>query len=300
MRRHLPASLVGVLTGAVLAACWLAAGAAPDRAEPKVLHVGSSGTLATGGDAGKEKGALESLQSFIKDETGLENEIVREKGWRDLVEKMEKGDLHLAVFQGHELARARARHADLKPLAVAVNVHRYPVAYVVTQKDGKFNDLAGLAGATLYLPAGAPGFLRLYLEKQTGKRLEAYFSKLVEKDNVEDGLDDVVDGAIGAAVVDRAALEAFKRRKPGRFNRLKELAHSDPFPPTAVAYVEGKLSDATLKRFRDGLLNASKKERGQTLLTLFRLTAFEPVPEDFSKVLERTREQYPGDGPKGK
>ena len=36
---------------------------------------------------------------------------------------------------------------------------------------------------------------------------------------------------------------------------------------------------------RPGLLNASQKDKGQTMLTLFRLTAFEAVPDDFDKVL---------------
>jgi len=57
------------------------------------------------------------------------------------------------------------------------------------------------------------------VEKQTGKKLEAFFSKAIGKENVEDGLDDVVDGNIQAAVLESAALEAYKRRKPGRYGR---------------------------------------------------------------------------------
>ena len=50
---------------------------------------------------------------------------------------------------------------------------------------------------------------------------------------------------------------------------------------------------ATLQRFREGLISASQKESGQTLLTLFHLTGFEPIPNDFNRVLAETREAYP-------
>jgi ABC-type phosphate/phosphonate transport system substrate-binding protein len=136
----------------------------------------------------------------------------------------------------------------------------------------------------------------LFVERQAqaaGKKLDAFFSKVATKENAEDALDDVVDGVIQATVVDRAALEAYKRRKPGRFKQLKPAAESKPFPPVVVAYYGTNLDDATLRRFRDGLLGAAKKERGQMMLTLFRLTGFEPVPDDFGKVLAETRKNYP-------
>jgi ABC-type phosphate/phosphonate transport system substrate-binding protein len=99
-------------------------------------------------------------------------------------------------------------------------------------------------------------------------------------------------------VVDRAALEAFKRRKPGRFKQLKVVTRSQPFPPAVVAYYGSVLEQATLRRFKDALLGAAKKKKGETLLTLSRLTGFEPVPEDFGQELARTRRAYPPTNPK--
>jgi hypothetical protein len=40
-------------------------------------------------------------------------------------------------------------------------------------------------------------------------------------------------------------------------------------------------------------MNASNNEKGQTLLTLFHLTSFETVPEDFDKVLAAVVKDYP-------
>jgi ABC-type phosphate/phosphonate transport system substrate-binding protein len=267
--------------------------AANAQAKIDFLRIGTSGALtAKGGD---EKGALETLHEFIQTETGLNNEILRQKDWRELADKMASGQLQLGVFQGYEFAWAQEKHPGLKPLALAVTVYRYPVAYVVARKDNKAKDFADLQGQSLSLPDDQ-GFLRLFVERQcqaNGKDLKSFFAKVTTPNNMEDALDDVVDGVVQATVVHRPALEAFKRRKPARFNRLKEIVKSPPFPPPLVVYDEKALDPATLQRFRDGLLNANKKEKGRELLTFFRLTGFETVPDDFSRVLAETRKAYP-------
>src|SRR5262249_44734515 len=87
-------------------ACVLSAvpAAAYGQEKPKVLLIGTSGTL-TGQKEKKEESALKTLKSFIKEETGLDSTITRQKDWNDLAEKMSKGKLHLGVFQGFEFAR---------------------------------------------------------------------------------------------------------------------------------------------------------------------------------------------------
>ena len=126
-----------------------------------------------------------------------------------------------------------------------------------------------------------------------GKRSDAFFSKITSPENVEDALDDVVDGKIQLTAVDRVGLEAYKRRKPGRFKQLKEIARSQPFPPAVVAYYGGALDAQTLRLVKDGLLNAAKKDKGEMLLNLSHLTSFEDVPEDFAQVVARMRKAYP-------
>ena len=103
----------------------------------------------------------------------------------------------------------------------------------------------------------------------------------------------MVYGVVQAAAVDRASLLAYKRRKAGRFKQLREVAHSQPFPPTVIASCGKFLDESSRKRFRAGLLGAARKEKGRTMLTLFRLTGFEAVPVDFAKVLARTQKTYP-------
>jgi ABC-type phosphate/phosphonate transport system substrate-binding protein len=286
-----------ILSTLGLAALLIIPGASADGQASKleVLRTGTSGTL-TGASTAKEKAGMDTLRSFIKEETGLNSEILHQKDWQELTDKMAKGELQLGVFQGYEFAWAVEKQPKLKPLAIAVNVYRYPVAYVVTSRESKAKEFADLKGQSLAVPATGQGYLSLFVERQSavyGERADRFFSKVTTPDNVEDALDAVVDGKVQAAVVDRAALEAYKQRKPGRFNRLKEIAHSQPFPPSVVADCEGTLDQATLQRFRAGLLGAKKKEKGEMLLTLFRLTSFEGVPDEFDKVLAETRKTYP-------
>jgi ABC-type phosphate/phosphonate transport system substrate-binding protein len=260
-----------------------------------VLQIGTSGTLGSSKEASKEKGGLESLKSFIKEETGLNNEIIRQKDWSELADKLARGELHVGAFEGYEFAWAQKEYPGLKPIAVGINTFRYPVVYVVARRDSKARDFAGLQGQALYLPDDSP-LLRLFAERESeakGKDLKEFFAKVASAETVEDGLDDVVDNVVQAAVVDRAGLEAYKRRKPGRFKQLKEVARSKPFPPAVIAYYDKKLDDDTLQRLRKGLLGADKTEKGKMTLTLYRLTGFEKIPDDFDTVLGESRKTYP-------
>ena len=60
-----------------------------------------------------------------------------------------------------------------------------------------------------------------------------------------------------------------------------------------IAYVNGGLLEATRKQFQDGLVNANKKDRGQTLLSAFKLSGFEMPPPDFAKVMADTLQVFP-------
>jgi len=269
---------------------------ASSQTKPAVLRIGTSRSMLGDGQAKKEKGAMETLKEFIKEETGMDNDILPQKDWREVAEKMAKKDLHLGVFQGYEFAWAREKYPELKPLALAINVYRYPVAHVVTLKESAAKDFKGLQGQTVAIPATGQHFLRLFLEREAetnGKSLEAFLGKVTTPETPEEALDELVTGKVQAVVADRASLDSYKRRKPGRFNKLKEVVHSQPFPPVVIAYYNQVLDTFTLMGFSKGVLEASKKEKGETILTLFRLSGFETPQEDFAKVLADTRKNYP-------
>jgi len=268
------------------------------------LRMGTSGKLTgQGADGAREKAGLDSLKSYIKDETGFDNEIIQQTDWQELAEQLSKKKLDLGIFQGYEFAWVQEKYPDLKPLTVAVNVYMNSVAYVVTQRTDPAKDFAGLKGYSLSIPATGDHFLRLFVDRESeanGQKADAFFSKMTVSENVEDALDDLVDGKVQSLVTTRVGLEGYKRRKPGRFKQVKEVAHSKPFPPPVVVYQNSALDGATLRRFKESLLGAVKKERGQTLLTLFHLTSFELPPDDFNRVLADTRKEYPPPSTKAK
>jgi ABC-type phosphate/phosphonate transport system substrate-binding protein len=289
----------GVLSVALTAAVASIPTAALAQAPRKVvLRIGTSGQVALDESGSNMQAAIDTLKNFIQSETGFNNEILRQRDWRELAEKMKAGQLDLGLYEGYEFAWAKSANPKLQPLALSVNVYVYRVGYVVTQRGGNAADFAGLVGQSVALPASGQSYVRLFVDRlcqQQGKDLGTYFSQVVRPENAEDALDDVVDGKVGAVAVDRASLEAFKRRKPGRFARLKDVARSQPFPPPLVAYYDNQLDEATRARFRDGLLNANRKDKGQTLLTFFKLTAFQTPPKDFDQVLAETRKAYAPD-----
>ena len=299
-----PVSLVSVRFQRLLSLFMLMALANPAvSAGPRieVLRIGATGTLSGKADSAKEKTGQQTLHSFITEETGFRNEIDGLLNWQELADNMAKGRYHLGVYQNHEFAWAQERCPELKALAVGINSQRYPVACVVTRRDNGAVEFDGLKGQPFAFPEGGQPYLTLFVDRQcaaAGAKPDAFFKNVTISNDGEEMLDDVVDGKVNAAAVDATTLEAYKRRKPGRFGKLKEVARSQPFPPVVVAYCGSFLDASTLAKFKKGLLDAQKKVKGEMLLTLARLTAFEAVPDDFTEVLARTRKDYPSDDAK--
>jgi ABC-type phosphate/phosphonate transport system substrate-binding protein len=288
-----PGRLLVLLVGVLLLGS-AAVGQPPAKID--VLRIGSTSALSEGVQDGNEDMARDSFQKFIKTETGFTNQIDEVANYTLLAERLTAGQLHLGVFVGHEFAWAHARQPKLRPLAVMVNNYPYRYVHVLVQKDSKATDFAGLKGYSLALPRIGLPYLRFYVEQQSkaaGKDASAFFAKMATLENVEVALDQVVDGTAQAVAVDRVGLEAYKRRKPGRFAQLKEVLRSEALPPALVAYYDGKLDAGTLKRVQDGLTNAHKKKQGQLLLDNYRLTSFQAAPADLDRVLAETIKRYP-------
>jgi ABC-type phosphate/phosphonate transport system substrate-binding protein len=289
---------VCALTSAVVLSLILFLPAAKGR-QSKLLRIGTSGYLTPADQSGTEKGAVDALRSLIQEKTGFEVQIERQNGWRQLAERIAKGQLELGIFHGYEFAWARNDH--LKPLVLANSGNRYLVFSVMTRRDNPAKDLAGLQDRTVSIPDIGHRDLRLFIDRNCRalkKTPETFFSKVSVPHNVEDALDDVVDGQVQAIVVDQQVLEAYQRRKPGRFDQLKEVVRSQPFPPAVIAYDDRVLDEATVRQFRDGLLRGAGKDKQDIVLGLFHWKGFESVPADFDQVLAETRKVYPAPEPR--
>jgi ABC-type phosphate/phosphonate transport system substrate-binding protein len=260
----------------------------------EVLRIGASDSLELNTGV-SDLSAAEALKKFIRDQTGFDNDIFKLRNWSELAEHMRHGKLDVGVFQGYEFAWAKGRYPQFRSLAVAVDVYPNPYVYVVGRAD-RVTSFAKLQGQTIAMPPSSEGELWLFIDNQTrnrGRSAESFFSRTTKPKNVEDALDDVVDGAVKAAAVERVGLEAYRRRKPGRFDRLKQLAHSPAFPPPVVASFGDQLDAAKAQKLVDGLLNANRTGDGRRLLDMFKLTGFAPTPPDYDDLLKATRRLYP-------
>ncbi len=241
------------------------------------------------------------FQTLMQDQTGLPSELARPTDPDDLAEALQKDRVHLGIFQGVEFAWMRQKHPELRPLVIAVNQHRNRQAHLVVRQDFSGSTFAALKGKQVAIPCRSREHCHLLLHRQCqqlGGEAAELFSRLTSPATTEDALDDVVDGTVQAAVVDGVALDCYKRRKPGRSAKLKELLKSELFPDTVIAYHRGALDAATVERFQKGLLKADKTTTGRLLLLLWTLTAFEPVPPNYEQQLANIAKAYPA--PHGK
>jgi ABC-type phosphate/phosphonate transport system substrate-binding protein len=262
-------ALVGAITLVLLLGRALGFAPADQPNKLDTLRIGSSSTLNEDIPESVAATLRATLAAYIHSKTSLETEIVPEKSYEDLAAKLDKGHYQVGMFTGFEFAWVHNKYPKLLPVAIAVNGQRHRYAYVFVRHDSKITEFAGLKGQTIALPLANEPFLRLYVHRQTqvqiGEAPKTFFGQITTPGNMEAALDDVVDGSTQAAVIDRIGLEAYQRRKPGRFNQLKELTKSRPCLSPVVASCEGNIDPATLRRFLDSLLNTDKKKVGQTL-----------------------------------
>jgi ABC-type phosphate/phosphonate transport system substrate-binding protein len=242
------------------------------------------------------KASTGPFRTLMEASTGLRGDLVVGGDAFSVAGQLRAGKLHLGVFHGFEFAWAKAKNRDLRPLMIAVNQQRHLSVRVLVAKTSSAKSLADLKGKAVALPSHSKEHCLLFLDRSCedlGKTPKSFFSKLTMPDCAEDALDDVVDGKVEGAVVDGVALDCYKRRKPGRFAKLKEVEKSAVFPATVVAYYAGKIDTATLQKFKSGMTNAHKSAFGRQLMALWKMTGFEAIPEDYEETLKAIAKTYP-------
>jgi ABC-type phosphate/phosphonate transport system substrate-binding protein len=240
--------------------------------------------------------ALRPFGALMHEQTGLHGELLDIADAEALGEQLAHDQLQLGVFHGYEFAWAQQKHADLVPLMIAVNQETRVDVHVVARQDCPVANFAALKGKIVAVQRGGRAECHLLLERAAlaqGAEPGKFFGRVVTAPTGEDALDDVAEGLVQAAVVDGLCLKCYERRKPGRAGKLKELQASQAFPAPVVAYHAGALSEATLRQFREGMMAAGQLPRGKQFLSLWKLTGFEKVPDDYKDMLARTFIAYP-------
>jgi ABC-type phosphate/phosphonate transport system substrate-binding protein len=264
--------------------------------ELKHIRIGATADLF--GDTPKETAetSAEPFKKLMERETGYTGDVVTVKTPFDLARELEDKKIQLGVFEGFEFAWVKPEHANLRPLVIAVNQQPQPTALIVVPKNSKAQSFTDLKGQVLDLPKESKGFVRLLVRRLAEKQHQTpgqFFARVDKPGNIEDALDDAVDGMVPAVAVDSVALDAFRQRKPGRYLGLRVLVKSSPFPAVAVVYRTGVFDVATLGRFRRALLHAADNADGRRVLTLWKLTSFETVPQNYATQLAAIRKAYP-------
>jgi len=267
--------------------------AEPARAVERV-RIGMINTLFRDTPQATVMAMMRPFGVIMEAQTGVRGELVPGGDVEALGRQLADGTLQLAVFHGIEFAWARKKHPELRPLVIAINQSRFLSAHVLVKSDSKVLALADLHEKEIAIPNQTREHCHLFLQRHCPEpKLTSFFCKVTNPPNVEEALDDVIDGVVQCTVVDGVSLECYKRRKPGRAAKLRIVQSSEVFPAAVVAYRPGILDEATLKRFRDGMMNANRTIMGRQMLTLWKLTAFEEVPQDYEKVLSEIVKSYP-------
>jgi ABC-type phosphate/phosphonate transport system substrate-binding protein len=283
---------LGALVLLVFLAMAIDSGASEQSA---VLHIGLSGTMLKELPEATAKQAMDNMQSLIEKQTGRKSELTVEDNFARLGEKVGQKKLDFGVFLGYEFAWAKQVQGELRPLVVAVSGAPMQI-HLIVRHDSQAGTLAQLKGKSLALSKESRPPARLYIQRECqalGTPLDKFFTQITDPATLEDEIDDVVDGVVQVTAVDTLALNAYRRRKPGRAVRLKEIQKSLLFPNPVIAYQPGVLDDATLSSFRDDLVRTNQNADGERLLNLWKLTGFEPVPDDYGKTLAAVAKHYP-------
>jgi ABC-type phosphate/phosphonate transport system substrate-binding protein len=266
----------------------------PDR--PDTIHIGIVSSFYRDQPEENVKTTVTSLKDLMLAQTGFKGDPVKVDDLRQLTDKVAKDEMQLGVFHGHEFAWIHKKQPDLKPLLIVVNQIPYQRCYLFVRSLQAASSFRELKGKSIAIARHTPEPCHLFLERQcleAGAKTEQFFFKITHPGNVEEAMDDVVDGSVDVTVVDEMALISYQRRKPGRIAKLKELVKSSQFPAAVVIYRPGWWQEADLKSIRDALLNAHQNPEGRQLLTMWKLTGFQEVPENYEESLAAINKAYP-------
>lgn len=281
------------LAGAILpVAVALVPGARSEAAEPASLKIGLPESMFSGLPAAVVAPAARPFQTMFEKQTGLKGEVVIAKDYAELCDHLRGGKLDIAVFHGFEYAWVK-QHPELVPLLVTVPGNKLQASLVVN-KEAKATGPQDLKGNCIAVPPATKAHCRVYLESLQCK-FPAGHCGIAKADgkSLEEVLDAIAGGNCEAALVDSAALVAYRKNKPGVGDQLKVLAESEPFPSAVIVYRKDAFDAQTAKKIRDGLIKGISTPQGQLLTSLWRLKGFAELTPGYHAELEKCLKAYP-------
>jgi ABC-type phosphate/phosphonate transport system substrate-binding protein len=236
------------------------------------------------------------FNTLMKTQTGMKGDMIRSGDALALGKDLAEQKVQLGIFLGYEFAWAKQKYPELEPLMIVINQHKELHAFIVIRADSELTKLSELKDQALALGKGIRPHCHLFLDKCCKDHCQCEpcnLCKLANTSSMEDALDDVVEGQAQATLVDSVAWESYQRRKPSRFAQLKIFEESGIFPAAVVAHKPGVLTADQIEKFKKGMATAHESVLGRQLLTLWKITNFEPVPENYSQTLKDIVVVYP-------
>ena len=238
--------------------------------------------------------ANQPFKDLIKAQTGIDGDVVNDAEAMNIAREMDAGKMQIGVFLGHEFAWARQKYPALEPIAIAVPKPREVQAFILVRHDSKATTLADLKTAKLVLAGGTRDHARLFLEKrQTDEMAGGTFCSMCKTVTVHDAIHKVIDGEADVTVADQASWNYFQRLYPGPAQNLKVLSKSEVFPASVIAYRKGSMTDAIVKKFREGLLTAHQTKKGANLMGTIKIEKFAAMPLGYEESLAEILKSYP-------
>jgi ABC-type phosphate/phosphonate transport system substrate-binding protein len=277
-----------------------AAEAEKTETRPNTVYIGMVSTLFPSTPEKLLTAVLDSFGALMESQTGVPGRIVPVTDPVQLGQMLVDNKVKLGVFHGVEFGWAKQKYPSLSPLMIAVNQDRHLEAMVVVREDKSGKNIGDVKGKTLAISKNMRHHCRLFLERrcqELGKDPTEFFGEIETLPNSEKALDQLIDGKVDCTLVDSLSMQCYQRLKPVRFAKLKALERSPIFPTAVVAFHPGSLDDATLKKFRQGMMDANKTMQGRHMMTLFRLTGFEPIPTDYEQMVSNILRVYPTPSP---
>jgi len=241
--------------------------------------------------------AVEPFGKLMRQATGLDGKLCHKDDAFQVAKRLNDNQLQVGVFHGHEFAWVQKKYPKLNGLMIAVNQHRDVRAYVIVPKDSPVKTLADLRGKNVDIPMGTKEHCRVYLDQQCSDNAQQgalAFFKVSRSNSQIAATDKVVNGKADAVVLDTITLEYYKDIKGPTFAKyLRVLQQSEAFPSPVIAYKQGNLDAATIKKFHDGLANAHTTPDGIAMMKMWQIDRFQPLPGDYSKSLAATLKLFP-------
>jgi len=261
-----------------------------------VVRIAMIQSLFRGRDPATLLALTQPFGELLYTQTGIRGDFCISPDVADVGERLQRGDVQLAVLHGVEYGWLREKQPDVQPLALAFNQTIHLKALVIVRNDNPARKLSDLKGKRCCLPTRSLNHCFLYLHKaitDEGHVPTGFFQPGPTTARVDYALDYVYEGTVALTVIDGVSWEVYRSHKPGRAARLRILCESPVFPTAAIVYRPAGADPILTKQFVERLSKAHETAFGRQLLTLWRISGFSSVPADYNAMVDNILKEFP-------